>query len=242
MFYIACVVLAACSKEQRDDCITSAGKVVEDVRQLDNYTKIDVNDKFIVELVQDSSRSGEAVLVAPKNLLGQIRTEVEGGVLKVRNTNTCNFVRSFKIEYKLKLFVDEIEEIKVEAAASVFSLDTLHIQKLNILHSALSNLDLLLDVEGEIYISSFNSAKTILRGKSKILKGSIEEVSSVDARALIAEEVLLDQHSPIDCYINALRIIYVKIYNRGNIYYMAEPSELKELNYQRTTGDLILYQ
>jgi len=239
--YISLFILfCSCSKEQRNDCFTSAGPEAIELRVLENFSNLRIEDKLIVVLVQDSSRNGEVEIRGPKNLIPQITTELRDGELVLRNTNTCNFVRSFDIRFHIKVFFEDIESLNLDGAAECSNEDTLHLNRLIIRHDALSDLNLTIDIEDEIFLSSFNSAQTFLKGRTKVFKGSIEEVSSVDARELTAEEVLLDHHSPIDSYIHGTRIIFVKIFNKGNFFYVAEPSQLKEVNYRRSSGDLIL--
>ena len=237
-----CLLLGSCSKEQRDDCFTRAGDVKTETRTVASFTQIESNDRLQIILIQDSSKAGTIELTGPENLLPQIKTEVENGILRLFNTNTCNFVRSFEISFELKVFINKLDRIKTKGNTAITSQDTLWLDELSIFHNALSDVELTVVVEREVYINSFNSALTILHGRSKTLKGSIEEVSGVDARDLRCDEVLLDQHSPVDCYIDGTRLIYVKIYNTGNIYYMREPTLYKDLNYRRSSGDLILFQ
>ena len=71
-----------------------------------------------------------------------------------------------------------------------------------------------------------------------MFKGSIEEISDVDAEFLKAEEVLLDTHSPLDCIVNASKGIFVKIYGPGSILYVYEPSEYKIVDVQLSSGRL----
>jgi hypothetical protein len=72
-----------------------------------------------------------------------------------------------------------------------------------------------------------------------VLKGTIEEVSNLDASNLQADEALLDTHTPYDCYIQAIQGIYVNIYNSGNIYYSQEPSDYKLTGVVRGSGKLL---
>ena len=243
LFYIAFfILLASCDSGKKGDCFKKAGDMNTAERFLDSFSSVKTSDRLIVKLVQDSSQAGKIELSGPENLLDQILTYVENEELKLENNNTCNFVRSFDHEIVLTVYIHSIHKITINGSSVVESSDTLHLQNLALFHNALSDIDLLLNCKGEVYINSFNSAKTILSGKAKVLKGSIEEISSVDARNLQCQEVLLDQHSPVDCYIDAEKIIFVKLYNTGNIYYISEPSEYKEVNYRRSTGDLILLQ
>lgn len=239
---IYCLVLLSCSKSQMDDCITSAGPEVSIQRDLSSFSSIVTNDKLRVILVQDTSVNEYVKIIGPQNLLGQIITNVEGGVLVLDNENTCNFVRSFKLSFTIEVHLKKIERIEINGASSVETEGELNLQNLNIAHNALSDVELALNIEDVVYVQSFNSAATVLKGKAKTLKGSIEEVSDLNALDLECEEVLLDQHSPLNCYIDASKIIFVKIYNDGNIYYKQEPSGYKDLNYRRGKGDLILYQ
>ncbi len=234
------LVFCACSKVQMDDCVTSAGKESQESRSLESFTSITTTDKLKVVLIQDTLEGEKVVIKGPKNLLAQITTQVENGRLYLNNTNTCNFVRSFEIEIVVEVYFKQLDRLEINAASEVCSLDTLSLNKLSILHNALSDIDLILNIENDVFVQSFNSAHTRLRGIAKSLKGSIEEISDLDARDLECEEVLLDQHSPIDCYIDGTKIIFVKIYNDGNIYYKREPSLYKDLNYKRGSGDLIL--
>ena len=234
---LACL---ACSKVQMDDCITSAGPVAEQQRALQDFQRIHIEDKLQLILVQDSVNYVK--ISGPQNLLGQISTEVEDGQLRFENRNTCNFVRDFDIRFQLELHFIELSDLHIESAAEVSSVDSLRLDDLNITHAALSDIDLKLDVSGSVFVQSFNSAHTRLEGRAKTLRGSIEEVSDLDARSLRCQEVILDHHSPLDCYVDGREIIFVKIYNSGNIYYLNEPSNYKDLNFRRGSGDLIRLQ
>ncbi|MFY0644021.1 MAG: DUF2807 domain-containing protein [Bacteroidia bacterium] len=236
---IAILLSWGCTKVQMDDCFTSAGSETTETRQLDIFTQIVTTDKIQVVLVQDSLKDGMVILEGPENLLSQIETEVSDGILNLDNRNSCNFVRSFENRIVIRAHFKDLKSLMVKSASEVTTEGTIKLSKLNILHEALSDCSLKLDVTDEVYVQSYNSAYLKLEGKAKVLKGSIEGVSDLDARDLLAEQVILDNHSPLDCYINASEIIFVKIFNDGNIYYVSEPSNYKDLNYRRGIGDLI---
>ncbi len=238
-FFISIVLLGACSKGQRDDCLTSLGSVNSVTRMVGSFTEISVSDRIIVTLVQDSIRQGEVVLEAPKNLLDQFVTEVDGSRLILRNENTCNFVRSFDYSLKATVYIRDLVRLDVESIAQVLTADTIEISRLEIFHSALSDIDLTLAGD-EVYIQSLNSAQTTFHGVVRIMKGSIEEISNLKAFDLKCEEVLLDSHTPLECEISASRGIYVKIYNKGNIVYSIEPTNYKIVQERLGTGELVL--
>ena len=231
-------MLSSCGGEQKDDCITKLGKVVTEQRDVLPFDKLYVEDIIKVFLVQDSINYGRIDLNGPSNLLNQIESTVTDNQLRLINTNTCNFIRSFNYDINVYVYVKELTEIHLESISEVVSNDTININFLNIFHPALSDINLILSGD-EVFIRSRNSASTILRGNLRVLKGSIEEISNLDAQYLVCEEVYIDTHSPLDCYINATKGMYLKILNSGNIFYINEPSDYKILAEQNGSGQLL---
>ncbi len=232
------ILFSACKGDRSDDCLTSLGNEVSIVRSVEDYHKLYVEDRIQAVVVQDSSRYGEIEISGPENLLEQVTSFVEDNRLNLKNNNTCNFVRSFDYELKVKIFVKSISEIYIESIAAVVSEGPIVINKLEIYNYALS--DCSLELSGnEVFVQSRNSAFTELRGKIKVLKGSIEEISELEASNLQCEEVLLDSHSPLNCTINASNGIFVNLYNSGNIIYNSEPSEYKLIGVRTGGGNLL---
>lgn len=235
---IVLMMLSSCGGEQKDDCITKLGKVVSEQRDVLPFDKLYVEDRIKVFLVQDSINYGRIELNGPSNLLNQIESTVTDNQLRLINTNTCNFIRSFNYDINVYVYIKELTEIHLESIAEVVSNDTININFLNIFHPALSDINLILSGD-EVFIRSRNSASTILRGNLRVLKGSIEEISNLDAQYLVCEEVYIDTHSPLDCYINATKGMYLKILNSGNIFYINEPTDYKILAEQTGSGQLL---
>ncbi|HBN03126.1 MAG TPA: hypothetical protein DD396_03695 [Bacteroidetes bacterium] len=226
-----------CSCQRGDDCFTNKGANGSISRKLEVFDKISVENRINLIITQDSAKAGEVVISGPENLLEEITTDVSDGWLKIKNMNTCNFVRSYDYELTINVFLKELRVLNIDGIASVKTEDTLLIKKLDIEHLALSDIHLTLSGD-EVFLRSRNSAHTRLDGKIKVFKGSIEEISDVDAEFLKAEEVLLDTHSPLDCIVNASKGIFVKIYGPGSILYVYEPSEYKIVDVQLSSGRL----
>jgi hypothetical protein len=239
-FVYILIMMAAvgCGKDRNNDCISSMGDESTELRELSDFTKIYVEDRIKIILVQDSIKSGRIELSGPENLLGQITSDIEDGELKLRNRNTCNFVRSFNYELKVKVYFKNIDRLTIESIAEVSCEDTVSIDRLEIYHYALSDINLQLTGE-EVYIQSRNSAQTTLEGNVKVLKGSIEEISNLEAFDLRCEEVLLDSHTKLDCVLNASKGLYIKIYNSGNVIYKVEPTDYKILEISTGSGQLL---
>lgn len=239
--YIAVVmVFVSCSGDRKDDCITSLGEDIVEYREVSaSFTRLYVDDRVGVILVQDSSKVGRIELKGPEGVISQIESEVLDGEIRLTNNNTCNFVRSFDYSVEVKVFMSEIEEIHIESIATVRNEGILKVDNLKILNYALSDSHLALS-GNEVHVQSINSAGTTLTGELRILKGSIEEVSELDASGLKCAEVLLDSHTALDCSINATEGIYVNLYNSGNIYYTQEPTGYKIVAQNTGAGRLLL--
>ncbi len=236
--YIAILsTLVGCGDDNR--CLKSLGDETRIEKELSAvFNKIYVEDRIKVNLIQDSTQVGTLVLKGPENLLSSVGTEVRDGQLRLTNDNTCNFLRSFEYTLTVDLYIHDLNELQIESIAEVSCRDSVYIEKLEVIHNALSDIDLLLKGT-EVFVRSRNSASTTLRGKVKTMKGSIEEVSDLDAKDLLCEEVLLDNHSPLDCKINASKGYYLNLYNAGNIEQYGDATVYAIVNEQTGSGVVI---
>lgn len=233
------LVLSSCEKRQLDDCITSKGPERTITRQLDPFERISIRDKFDVVLIQDTTADESVTLTGGENLFTGIDTKVEEGTLFIEDCNTCNFVRTFKERVKLVIRLKKIQALHIISASRIETQGQMVLDELYINHSGLEDASLNVKVAGDVVVESINSGGVILKGSAKKIKGSIEEISTVDARDLICEEALLDSHTRLDCFVNASRLIFVKIYNEGNIWYVKEPTDQKEVNVHKGDGELL---
>ena len=167
------ILFVACSKEKRDDCFTSLGKVATIERQLELFNSVYAEDRIKIVLVQDSSLDGRISITAPLNLIPQIKSEVSNGQLRLTNTNTCNFVRSYDYEIIIKVYFKDLVQLDLESIASATTQDTLYLTDFAIFHSALSDIELTINCSNHVLIKSINSAHTVLKGKALAIRGSI---------------------------------------------------------------------
>lgn len=223
-----------------NDCFSSTGKDETVERTLESFHSIYVTNQFDLVLTQDTSHTEKVRITGGKNVLEGVSTKIENGQLKIENCNKCNFVRSYDRKITVEVFIKSIDDIFCEGASSISCSDTLSLSKLKLYHTALNDVNLLVNTDGEINVESINSGATIIAGRAFKLSGSIEEISELDARNLICDEVIFDNHSPLDSYINATKIIYVGIYGNGNVYYVKEPSEVLAVKEARRNGRLLL--
>lgn len=232
------LTLTACRKEQWNDCFTGAGEERTIERIIDEFHVINISDAFDILLIQDSSRPSFIQIEGPKNLLEGVVTETQNGVLSIHNANICNFVRSFDVHLKLTINIRALDAIYAIGNSKIKSTDTLQVDKLFLSQSATNEFYLNVHAN-EITVQSIDAGVFMLEGKAESLKGSLERVSELDARNLVCENVLIDSHTPLDLFVHGTRVVFVKIFNRGNIYYQGTPSEKLELNEKTGSGQLL---
>ena len=93
--------LFSCKKENLCDCVKTTGSHKVEYRSLQNFRCIYLKDKMDLYITQDSSY--EVRVEAGSNLMGLIKTELDGETLKVFNNNRCNWVRGYK--HKINVYV-----------------------------------------------------------------------------------------------------------------------------------------
>lgn len=229
----------SCRREQWDDCISSAGAEKTIVRELDDFSALEVYDQFEIELIQDTTGLPRITLSGGGNLLEGIQTEVKNGVLLLRNRNICNFVRRFNQKIVLRVYFSDLTRIEAFGNSRFISNDTLILGKLSVYQLAVNTFNLMINAQ-ELEVQSLDAGTFNLQGRCDVLKGSVERVSTLDARQLDCRYVLIDSHTPLDLFIRASEVIFVKIFNKGNIYYTGQaPSQKLELNERKGTGDLL---
>lgn len=117
---LLCLLMAlcgGCQREQWDDCITSTGPQRTELRQLAVYQAITLHDR--IDLVLEERPAGTVVVEAGRNLLAQVITEVDGGHLRIRNDNRCNWVRSFKPRITVRVALQDLHLLELLGTGDV---------------------------------------------------------------------------------------------------------------------------
>ncbi|MBX2980593.1 MAG: DUF2807 domain-containing protein [Flavobacteriales bacterium] len=217
------LLLVACTKEQLDDCITSAGPMRTEERSLGAFQAIELNDR--VDLLMEQRASGSVAVEAGRNLLGQVITEVRDGVLYIRNDNRCNWVRSLKPRITVKLSLDDVRELTLRGTGNVSATDTLRTDLLNIQQwSGQGIVELPVSVStcivglhtgaGEVRLSGTCS------GRLELFSGIM---APIDASALRARDVSVNNSGVADIRCWATEVLDARLYNVGDVYYRGDP-------------------
>ena len=94
LFAVLILVFNSCRKQNMCDCFKPRGENMIENRVVSNFTTIQSFDKIDIYYTQDTTATiCTAKVVTGRNLMSSVTTEVNNGVLQIRNLNKCNFAR-----------------------------------------------------------------------------------------------------------------------------------------------------
>lgn len=160
-------------------------------RQVGDFKSIQLSNAFTV-LITQGSESGVAVSAADKDLIGNIITKVENGVLKISFDNNQKWTRK-NPNLKAYISVKTLERIKASGACDIKIDGTLNASSLTVEMSGAS------DLTGKINVS--NTLDVKLSGASDLTLTGIADQAKIDVNG--ASEVKAYDFSTSNCSIEA---------------------------------------
>lgn len=225
---LALVLLLGCNKENAPDCFKRAGSTVQEVRELAPFTRIETSDFLHLELSQSPEFKVE--ITGPENVLPKVLSEVENGVLRIANTNTCNFVRSFNKPITLRIHAPFFHQIIHNGTGNISILDTLRGSSF-----FLENNDAAGVFQGRLecdtisIISHTGVSDVNISGEAKRFELFAQGLGKMNASQLRADVVLINNSSINDVYVWAEQYLFAFIGSKGNIYYLPSTANVDEV-------------
>lgn len=230
------LILCGCNKPNSPDCFQQAGEAHLDWRELPAYDRIEIRDNIQVVLVQ--SEEEKIAVEGPKNLLPEIITEVSQGVLEIRNDNTCNFVRSYKHRYVVKIYSSHIRNIVNHGNGDVKSTNTLIGDYLFFENKrSIGKIELQFEMDSMRFLNTTGYSDIELKGTVDELFLFHQGVGLMDASRVDARSVFINSNSINDAYVQFRDYMFAALNDNGNIYYVG-PSQAIDVS-QPGAGSLI---
>lgn len=230
LFYAAALTIvsfgiSSCNREQAPDCFQTAGEEVKIRRETDDFTSIELRDYLQIELCDSAEKFIE--ITGPKNLLPDILTEVDNGTLRISNSNTCNFVRSFKKKITVRIYAPEFTDIQNHGTGDVTSVNTLKgsFFKIENRNSA-GTIRLNVDLDSIAIATHTGVTDAIITGSSGRTFLFNQGVGLIDSRHLNSASVFVNNSSINDVFVNTSGYMYAYIKFSGNIYYHGQPTTI----------------
>lgn len=219
------IFLGACSKEG-GKCVSSTGPIVMQDRQITDFDSIRVLDDVNVILKQDSKN--KVTVEAGQNIIGGVITEVAGKELVLRNTNSCNWLRSYTKPLNVYVSVNNLLKIHYESSGNITCTDTIRNGYFKIdMWGGCGTIDLKIHVADGFFIQHMGTATLILNGICNVSSVYAGDYGLLQLRGLTTGYTFATNSGSNDCYVNAVRGLEATISSIGNIYYSGNPADIK---------------
>lgn len=222
------VLLVGCEREQWDDCVTSTGPMRIEERSVPTFHSVDLDDR--IDVVMGQRASGTVAVEAGSNLLGQIETEVVDGVLRLRNTMRCNWVRNLKKRVTVHVPVDGLDRLVLRGTGDVRCLDTIQVERFELEQwGAQGSTELLLDVHSCSIALHTGAGSVNVAGRCSVTADLYSGIMGpIDASGMRARFVNVNNSGVADVRCWVTEMLDVRINDVGDVYYRGDPPNVRE--------------
>jgi hypothetical protein len=208
------------------DCFFATGQETSEERSVEDFYYIQLWDNIDLELTFDTINKLQ--LVAGENILDNIETTTENGVLRISNQNRCNWLRSYSKPIRVELRLKRIYELEVHGTGNIVCTNTLKADSLMLnIWDAAGKIDLNIDTKKSTIRYHIGIAEVYYSGKTRLSYVSSNSFGPVDARNLQSEQTYISTIGSNNNYVWATEILEATIGASGNIYYKENPRILR---------------
>jgi hypothetical protein len=218
------LVLIGCESSD-SNCVTNAGKVVKEVRELDDFDSIDVEEYVNLILTQDSVN--KVTVETGNNILDGIVTEVNNGQLYIKNNNKCNWLRSYNIPVNVYISVKNLKKIYYNSSGNVTTTNTIRSNFFKFeVWGGCGSIDMDLDIYEGYFVLQMGTVDFTLRGYCAINTIYAGDYGFFQCKDLTTGYTFITNQGSNDCYVRASQYLQATVNSIGNIYYSGNPDTL----------------
>ena len=212
-----------------DDFFKSAGNPQTIQRPLIDFNAIEIGEKFLVNITQDTSVPQNVSIEYFENLNAKIITEINNNTLKISDGNSYNWTRDLTVRPKVTINIHTVTNLSIQGACELICLDTIYTGNLNIdMHSVKPAI---IKVNcGNLYGGSSNLGPISFEGRGTIFSWSCEQGSWFDAKKLYCDDAYIRHYTKQDCYVYPEKQFEANIYNSGNLFYKSRTFYKSQIN------------
>ena len=218
------------------------GKNIETIIELDDFTQIEINNIFNIEIVKDSE--SYIIYKGGERIFNEMKYSSLSGRLSLDH-NFMNWTKNLDIP-TLEIHLPLLESLDLKGSCNIKSIGQLHGDKLSIyVYDAADvyEIDFNISYNNLNYHSRGSGVKFIVQGKcptaSYVLNGS----ANLNATKLVSKNVTVRHNSLGNAHIYVEDKLIVTFFKSGDIYYKGSHSEIEvkydQINNQDASGQLI---
>jgi hypothetical protein len=235
MIIFLSIAFSAC--KDACDCFKGTGDITTEIRSLGSISAIDLGNN--VDLVIHYDSITKMRVTAGSHLLEKVTTETNDGVLKIRNTNKCNWVRDFDPVLIVDLWTPTLKSIFIEnASGDITFSDTLSVSDFR-LDSFSSTGNYRLKLKDGIATLAIHNGPADLSAEGTLSNLYLYGVAygKMDCLKLKTANAYINNQGTNGFYVNASDILEATIGGSGNVYYAGSPTIIKKT--ETASGKLI---
>ncbi len=217
-------MFVSCKKENRFDLIKRTGKETVEERDLVDFTTLLLYHRIDVELVSDTIN--KAIVTAGKNIIGNIPTRIENGILTIEDNNKFKWSRSYDKTLKVELHCKNLRHIKLYGGGNVYNNKTFKGDTLTVEMFASSG-NTTLDLDVKVAKSGQHAGPANLTFTGNCRECNVYTIGNGifhTENLYTSQATLVNNGGTSDCYVNVNGYFEVQIYYIGNIYYSGNPT------------------
>ena len=228
------VLVSACKKENRCDCIKRTGTIISETRSINGFDKFYVEDNINVFLTQDSAF--EVKVQAGENIVPLIETVVTDGTLYIRNNNRCNWVRSYKEPFNVYIKMPVIKYITSDGTGNIKSLNAITTDVFDVQTKNSGNIELIVN-NPKVHSHMHGSGDLTMFGYTFEHNCDIGGTAFLNCKDLQTNITRVHTFTTGLCTVNAINLTCLIDYI-GDIYCYGNPVTIQETD--KGTGQLYL--
>lgn len=220
VFVVFAGFFSACKRENNCDCIKRTGTIITETRKLPPFNQIYVENNLNVFIIEDSV--SEVRIEAGENIAPLIKTQVEDGVLYLRNKNRCNWMRYYNKPLNVYVHVPQVNYITSDGTGNIKCLNAITTPELDIHVINSGNVDLMIN-NNMVRSYMHGSGNLTLSGNTNEHAAYIKGTSYLYANGLHTGYTYINTLTLGPCYIQADNILDCKIDEKGDVYCSGNP-------------------
>lgn len=215
------VLMVSCKKENA--CFKSTGENVTELRKVDGFHKIHIEDKVDVVIRKDTSQIIE--IKGGKNVISGIKTAVFDETLMIANENKCDWIRNYGKVVQVIVPCTLLDSIYFNSSGNTQIIDTLTENKIYVsCTSAGGSLTLKVN-STQLFVDLHTGTEDVtVEGRSNeayIYSGDAR--GQLNAKDLLCDSVYINHNGSGDLYVNSQFKIDAFIQNIGTVKYRGSP-------------------
>ena len=220
LFFIS-ITFFSC-KKNTGDCFTNTGKIITENRTSKDFHLISLNDNINLILTQDSLNT--VIVEAGENIINSIKTEFVNGHLNIKNTSSCNWLRSYAKEINIYVSVKHLDSLKYESSGNVSCTNTIKSDSISVdVWGGAGIIDLDFDIKNVKLNLHYGTTEMIFSGSANVVYIYAASYGPIYCENLISGNVYINNRGTNNCYVRANQVLEATIENIGNIYYYGNP-------------------